>query len=214
MAEYYGKEYFEWQREVGEFGGHANLFKFEKYIKGDDAILDFGCGGGFLLSNINTSGEKIGVEINDVARKSAQEKGIKVFKIISDIEEDEIVDVIISNHALEHVDNPATILAQLKNKLKKGGKIIFVVPFERQYSHYEKDNRDMHLYTWGPQQLYNLFKSVGYNVKDVDVISHRWMPKYRTVQRIFGWKVFHIFCRIYGSFVRNIKQIRIYATKD
>ena len=53
-----------------------------------------------------------------------------------------------------------------------------------------------------------------YNVKDVDVISHRWMPKYRTVQRIFGWKVFHIFCRIYGSFVRNIKQIRIYATKD
>lgn len=45
-----------------------------------------------------------------------------MFKTISDIEEDEIVDVIISNHALEHVDNPATILAQLKNKLKREGR--------------------------------------------------------------------------------------------
>lgn len=43
---YYGEKYFEWQKAVGEFGGRANLFKFEKYIKENDNVLDFGCGGG------------------------------------------------------------------------------------------------------------------------------------------------------------------------
>lgn len=43
---YYDEKYFEWQKTVGEFGGKANLFKFEKYINEDSDVLDFGCGGG------------------------------------------------------------------------------------------------------------------------------------------------------------------------
>lgn len=43
---HYNAEYFEWQRRVGEFGGKANLFKFEEYIEDNSDILDFGCGGG------------------------------------------------------------------------------------------------------------------------------------------------------------------------
>lgn len=40
---HYNAEYFEWQRRVGEFGGKANLFKFEEYIEEGNNILDFGC---------------------------------------------------------------------------------------------------------------------------------------------------------------------------
>ena len=42
---YYDKKYFDWQKSVGEFGGKANLFKFEEYISETSDILDFGAGG-------------------------------------------------------------------------------------------------------------------------------------------------------------------------
>lgn len=42
----YDKKYFDWQKTIGEFGGKANLFKFEDNIKNTDTVLDFGCGGG------------------------------------------------------------------------------------------------------------------------------------------------------------------------
>ena len=50
IENYYQEDYFEnYQKKIGEFGGKANLFKFKKYIKLSDTVLDFGCGGGFLL---------------------------------------------------------------------------------------------------------------------------------------------------------------------
>ena len=65
---YYGNEYFNnYQREIGEFGGKANIFKFKKYISRNHSVLDFGCGGGFLLNNLDCK-DKIGIEINPIAR--------------------------------------------------------------------------------------------------------------------------------------------------
>ena len=46
----YGQDYFEWQRRIGEFGGQANAFKFIDHCNEDLVILDFGCGGGYLLA--------------------------------------------------------------------------------------------------------------------------------------------------------------------
>ena len=66
---YYNEDYFnDYQKKIGEFGGKANLFKFEEHIKNTDNVLDFGCGGGFLLSNLDCK-YKAGIEINSIARK-------------------------------------------------------------------------------------------------------------------------------------------------
>ena len=73
---YYDKKYFDWQKSVGEFGGKANLFKFEEYISETSDILDFGAGG-YLLSNISKQGRKIGVEINVSSRTEAETMGIE-----------------------------------------------------------------------------------------------------------------------------------------
>ena len=63
--------------------------------------LDFGCGGGFMLKGLPAK-EKLGVEINPAARKQAAENGIRAVESIDEVE-DGWADLIISDHALEHV---------------------------------------------------------------------------------------------------------------
>ena len=47
---HYNKFYFNWQSEVGLFGAIANQIKFKTFIKSNQKVLDFGCGGGYMLS--------------------------------------------------------------------------------------------------------------------------------------------------------------------
>lgn len=204
LENHYDKEYFEWQRTVGEFGGKANLFKFSSFIKNTDTVLDFGCGGGYLLKNIDTSGKKIGVEINENAYKTAIENGVEIHKSLSEIESNS-VDVIISNHALEHIENPLHILYEFKRIIKSNGKIVVVVPHECGTKVNRLDN-NMHLYTWSPQTLVNLFRVADISVLKYNSIYHLWMPHYQTIQKIFGWKIFNMLCTVYGRLKGTIKQ--------
>ena len=55
VSDHYDDNYFEWQRKSGIFGGLANTFKFKRSITSTDTVIDFGCGGGFLLLNLNCS---------------------------------------------------------------------------------------------------------------------------------------------------------------
>ena len=74
------------KKKIGEFGGKANLFKFKKYISKKDNVLDFGCGGGFLLNNLDCN-YKAGIEINPVARDFCKNHlGIDCFSSLNEIE--------------------------------------------------------------------------------------------------------------------------------
>jgi len=83
---YYDEKYFNWQKNIGAFGGKANLFKFENHIEIDSKLVDFGSGGGYLLSNINIK-DKVGIEINATARNAANEMGIKTYSSTDEIED-------------------------------------------------------------------------------------------------------------------------------
>jgi 2-polyprenyl-3-methyl-5-hydroxy-6-metoxy-1,4-benzoquinol methylase len=126
------------EKGIGEFGGIANLFKFENEISKLDTVLDFGCGGGYLLKNI-TCKKKIGIEINESAREEAQKNGIEVYESLNELENSNI-DIIISNHALEHVTSPFETLKSLYPKLRSGGKIIFVVPHQDTNEEYDPND--------------------------------------------------------------------------
>ena len=208
---YYDEEYFKWQSEIGEFGGWANLNKFDKYINQDDIVLDFGCGGGYLLNNIQCK-IKLGIEINPSAIQQAQKFGINVYNKI-DLIENNSIDVIISNSALEHVERPLDILKLLRTKLKNGGTIIFTVPCESIYYNYKKDNIDRHLYTWSPMNLGNLFDEAGFNVIESKPYRHKWFPKAMKVGRYMGRNLFDFSCSIYDRVRRYSSQVRIIAKK-
>lgn len=208
---YYDTSYFDWQRHVGAFGGKANLFKFIAHIKPTDKVLDFGSGGGFLLAQINCQ-EKKGIEINPVARQNAIEQGIDTIASIEEVA-DEWADVIISNHALEHVFQPLDELKKLHKKLKKGGKIIFVVPHEVR-APYRPNDINQHIYTWSPMCLGNLFHLAGYEIIEAHSLKHRWMPYYMQVRKYTNESVFNILCRLYARWKGDLYQTRVVARKN
>jgi len=210
MNEHYDENYFNWQKKIGAFGGWADLMKFEKYITSQTNVIDFGCGGGYILNNIKCTG-KIGIEINDVARKNVDDFGIKSFKYVQDAP-DNWADCIISNHALEHVPDPLNQILLLKEKLKSGGKIIFVVPYD--LYKYKPNDINYHLFSWSPMNLGNLFTAAGYKVVESKTIHHRWPPFYQNIARIFGKPIFNLVCRMYGYLLRHsCSQVRVVAEK-
>lgn len=207
---YYGEDYYSWQQQKGRFSGLADFVNFKDYIRDTDRVVDFGCGGGFLLSNLRCK-EKIGVEINAVARQHCETLGLRCLTSVDEIP-DQWADTIISNHALEHVLDPIGILKVLKSKLRPGGKVVFIVPCERIDTKFVANNRDQHLFTWSPLNLGNLFTAAGYSVLESKAVFHRWVPRGHLLQPILGWKAFHAGSRLYGFLFRRLSQVRVVAT--
>ncbi|GHV74504.1 hypothetical protein AGMMS49940_18060 [Spirochaetia bacterium] len=182
---------------MGEFGGWANKTKFSAFISSDDEVLDFGCGGGYLLKNIDCK-KKIGVEINPAAGEEARKNGIEVYQQINNVPDD-YVDIIISLNALEHTHYPLDELKQLYKKLRKNGKIVFVVPCENISFKYKPNDINQHLYSWSPMCIGNLFTLAGFSVIESRAYIHKWPPLYKKITKIGGRKIFDLFCRICGK---------------
>jgi len=208
---HYDKAYFNWQNDIGEFGGWISADVFKDFIKEKHNVIDFGCGGGYLLKNIKCAG-KIGIEINDEALKVARGNNITVLKTVDEVE-DNWADVIISNNALEHTRNPLLELKKLNKKLKKGGKIVSVVPCESIFYKYKPNDINRHLYSWSPMALGNLFDEAGFKVIEVKPYLHKWPPRYKLIYKLFGKRIFNIFCRIYARVENSWHQVRIIAEK-
>jgi SAM-dependent methyltransferase len=207
---HYNEAYFNYQAPIGEFGGWANLTKFSDYISDTDTVLDFGCGGGYLLKNI-TAAKKLGVEINPDAIKQAVLNGVKVYSSAKDIDNNS-VDVIISNHALEHMTRPFDDLIELHRILKMGGSIIFVIPCETVQIIYEPNDINKHLYSWSPMSLGNLFTEAGFKVIESKAYWHKWPPNYRELATL-GRKVFDEECYKYALANDDLTQVRIIGYK-
>ena len=111
----YNKEYFEYQKRIGSKNKNI-AYRFNKYINLDSVVLDFGCGGGYLLDLFNCK-SKIGIDINEEALIYAKNKGISTYSSIEYVE-DESIDVVVSNSVLGHLSNPYETLMEIKKKRK------------------------------------------------------------------------------------------------
>lgn len=207
---HYDEKYFNWQKKIGKIGGILNKFKFEKHIKEEDVLMDFGCGGGYLLDNFNNK-VKYGFEINKAAHEELKAKNITVYDKFENIE-DNSIDTIISNHALEHVPLPLETLKHLYTKLKTNGKIIIVIPCEQHTEsgfYYKPNDVNQHLHTWCPMTFGNLATLAGFKILECDVFRHQWTPNY---ENEYNDKDYHKKCFRHAQKTGNI-QIKLIATK-
>lgn len=212
IDKYYDDKYFAWQVSVGEFGGWADQKKFLEFISPESIVLDFGCGGGFLLKEI-VCGKKLGVEVNPYASELAKKNNIEVFEKLGNIK-DNYVDVIISNHALEHCLNPLEQLTEMHKKLKASGIIVLVVPCESIACKFKQGDINQHLYSWSPMCIGNLLTEAGFCIIESKAYFHKWPPKHRMLRKIAGVRIFNFLCQIYGSISRSKSQVRVIAKKE
>lgn len=214
VSAHYDADYFAWQRDIGAFGGWANAFKFRKSVTRDDTVVDFGCGGGFLLNSLACK-RRIGIEPNPAAAASAEALGVQHFSspvaALAQLGEG-VADVIISNNALEHTLNPLQEIKNLRPLLKLNGIIHFVVPCDAISYRYNPADINYHLFSWSPQNLGNLFTEAGYQVEYARPYVHKWPPYYRTIARL-GWPLFNLACRIYARLDRRWFQVEVRARK-
>ncbi len=214
IENYYQEDYFEkFQKKIGEFGGKANLFKFEKYVSPSDTVLDFGCGGGFLLKELNCA-VKIGVELNPIARNYCIEKNnIECFESLDQIS-DSSLDVIISNHCLEHTESPYFLIEKMYSKLRVGGKVIIVVPLDSYKYKWKPNDINNHLYSFSPMNIGNLLQGCSFTKIKADVIYHKWPPFFIQIERYLGFRIFNFLCLVYGRINKGWVQVRGVGFKD
>jgi len=214
FSSHYDAVYFNYQKKVGEFSAWVNRRKFQEAIGRSSRVVDFGCGGGFLLRSLNC-GDRLGIEINQSAMNLARSFGTEVYPNTIDAIQakgESWADVIISNHALEHTFNPLDELISLGKILRPGGVIYFLVPCETINNKYSECDRDRHLYTWSPKNLGNLFYQAGFEVDYVAPYIHKWPPFYYAVSKL-GWPLFNILCKIFGRLERSWYQVEIRARR-
>lgn len=198
----YNAEYFNWQKELGVLGGKYDTLKYLPYINQNDKILDFGCGGGYILKELDHR-NAFGVEPNPVAMNEALNKGLKVFPSIEEFQHSTF-DVIFSNHVFEHLQSPLDVAIDLKQYLKIGGLLLVTVPNECNVK-YIPNNVDQHLFTWSEINLGNMLFKAGYEIIEVKQIRFRWTPRFTWIHRFFGFKIFRLFCYM-NSFLHNDRK--------
>lgn len=167
-----GHAYYAWQRRVGLMGGHLEARKFSSSIESHDTVLDFGCGSGAMLRSL-TCARRVGIDINPAARSEAAANGVEVYASLAEVPSSSI-DVVVSNHALEHALSPYEVLCELLRVLIPGGRLVICVPFDdwRTQRVYDPRDSNHHLYTWSPLLIANLLCEAGFEVESGAILTH------------------------------------------
>jgi len=138
------------------------LLKYFKNVPKDAKVLEFGCGLGphiFYLPNA------IGYDISKFSLDFCKKKGIKVVTDIKKIKNNSM-DVVFSCHVMEHLDNPLETIELLKSKLKKGGKLITILPTEKHKKTQFKIDANQHLFAWTFKTFNNLLIKSGFEIEE------------------------------------------------
>jgi len=151
------------------------------YIKkGNNLVLDAGCGNGSLSFRIAKRGNKvIGVDIkkenidfcNNV-KQSLRIKNLNFMQMsLTDITfKDKLFDVVISGEVLEHIKDDNKVVKQFNRVLKKGGQCVISVPQNPDLWSVE-DDWVGHIRRYEKEELINLLEKNGFRINKINSIG-------------------------------------------
>jgi SAM-dependent methyltransferase len=214
MASFYqgevGAEYFRYQLSASQEIAALEASKFAHAIQSDHTVVDFGCGSGRILAELGCA-RRIGIEVNPVARQHADVMGIECHESLSEIRSMS-VDVVISNHSLEHVERPVDVLREMRRILTSSGRLVICVPIDdwRNSRQYDPCDPNHHLYTWSVQLLGNCLVAAGFRVGagSIRVLSTA-LPGHRCAlirKRLPRW-LFRALCSLLAVVLRRRQLI-------
>lgn len=137
MKKEFYKIYFELEKDNWWFRVRRNIifWLLKTYCPTSDVgqykILDYGCGSGFLVGQLQEMGYgACGIDVSEEAVRIGAERGVKNLYIegINFNFPDESFDAILAMDVIEHIEDDVSVMKKLTRLLKPGGKMIITVP--------------------------------------------------------------------------------------
>lgn len=131
------KNYFEieknhWLMKIRRMVVADNLSKYFTKKPNEIKILDFGCGSGIFVSELQKKGyQTFGTDISEEAIKYGELRDIKNLKVQNSHRldyPDNNFDAVLSMDVLEHLEDESWAIKEVERILKPGGKFIVMVP--------------------------------------------------------------------------------------
>lgn len=128
------KEYYNYMNKtnVVNYAMDSLVAIVSKYLKNIDSLTEIGCYDGSFLLELQKKDSTLklsGVEPSEIGSQSAKEKG---FEVVNDFfptqKFTKKVDMFVSSHVIEHVQDIYTFLSSQKQQLNDGGIIVFETP--------------------------------------------------------------------------------------
>lgn len=167
----------EWLRKTARFF-IARLQEHYTQSLADASVLDFGCGTGIVLDEIQKLGSRCtGVEMSPWACRYGRERfGLTMLNedILKVQLEPESFDVILMSHVIEHLPDPVTIVSRLAHLLKPNGVLMICTPysdslgaklFGRHWLYYLPNE---HLHLFNDSSITKVIESSGLQVKTIE----------------------------------------------
>ena len=129
--------------------------------------LDFGCGNGGLVRYCQRQGLKgaIGCEEGSIGR-AAEEAGIPLLRMTELKTREGAFDVVTAIEVLEHVENPLTVLTQVRALLKRGGLFFYTTgnaqPFRHNLLEWRYVVPEIHISYFEPETLRQALVRTGF----------------------------------------------------
>jgi SAM-dependent methyltransferase len=149
---YYDAEKYNWWFKARQNFVYRYLKKNK--LSHSKAILDIGCGGGYLIQYLNGKGyvNTHGIDNSAAAIDHCCQRGLKDIKLADANQPinlpDESIDLIIASDVLEHLAEPGRALSEWKRVLKSDGMMIIFVPAYRfLWSYHDELNKHKTRYT-------------------------------------------------------------------
>jgi SAM-dependent methyltransferase len=103
-------------------------------------VFEFGCGVGWLLRHLSARHAVAGYDLSEFCRQQARAR-VPSAAVYDDMQAvpARSFDLVVSLHVLEHVPDPPAVLRQLAGLLRRGGKLLYVVPAVHGLGHRIKD---------------------------------------------------------------------------
>lgn len=195
------KNYYEARAKIA-------LRKFFNQIDKESLILDYGCG---LGQNMSLLANATGYDISEFGVNFCRNLGLNATNNLEDIP-DSSFDYVFSSHVLEHHPHPKTMIEEMKSKLKPGGELLLVIPFERHGKGKFELDLNQHLYMWNFQNINNLLISSGFKIKENKYLRGAGYNKllfFRKINFNLYWCATNLLAILTG-----IKEIMVVASKE
>jgi len=192
LSEQYGDHHRSKRTREFVYAGEERVDLFRDYVGGPGRrVLDLGCRYGALTRAYARGNQVTGVDVDREALAEAAKLGIDTQWADVDVPlpfEDASFDVVVAGELLEHVRDPARLVAEAKRVLRPGGQLVASVPNAFRLKNRLRflagrwpENDPTHLHLFSPGDLCALL--AGFEEPRLHFVSSRLL---RVHPRLFG----------------------------